>query len=506
MKQLNILVLVVTSAFLVTSCYKDKGNYSFSEKEVITVTGIATSYDKVSQQDRITLTPSVSSSMPNASFEYYWGIYETNVQGAVPKIDTIAKTLNIDYFVAKPAKTWVLVFGAKNKTTGLQKIVTANINVITPFTRGWYVLKDDGNKTDMDLFLTPASIVPASKISNVFSFVNGKQLNGKAMSLNFEPTYKSTVTGVLNNTRALFIASDKDASVIDINTLTEIHDFAGMFYNAPVVKAPTFIGQGSQADYFVNGGQLYSLYSSSSNIGLFAARQLKDAQNTDYYLSRYFINYQLANPIFFDETSSSFISAGGAGTVLNGVTDAVGTAMKANNNNKTILYMGLKSTTPTGVALMQDKTNPSLKILSAITANTSAFNMVNDTLLNSSMLYNASMATCNLTDENLLYFVVGNQVWSRNLSNKFEQLQYTAPAGETITYIRHKKYTSEAAYAHNYIAIATTSGGNYTVRMFTKTSGNLAAAPDVTLTGAGSVGDIIYMSPSVGQYTYYPSY
>src|SRR5689334_18880633 len=146
MKKLYILMLAVATTCLVTSCYKDKGNYSFTDKEVITMTGIATSYDKVSQQDRITLTPSVSSSMPNASFEYYWGIYETNVQGAVPKIDTIAKTLNIDYFVAKPAKTWVLVFGAKNKTTGLQKIVTANVNVITPFTRGWYVLKDDGNK------------------------------------------------------------------------------------------------------------------------------------------------------------------------------------------------------------------------------------------------------------------------------------------------------------------------------------------------------------------------
>ena len=151
MKKLYILTLAVTIAAMVSSCYKDKGNYSYATSEVITITGIAPSYDKISKQDKITLTPTVSSSSPNASFEYFWGIYETNVQGSVPKIDTIAKTLNLDYFITQSAKAWVLVFGAKNKTTGLQQLVTSTINVITPFTRGWYVLKDDGTSTDLDL-------------------------------------------------------------------------------------------------------------------------------------------------------------------------------------------------------------------------------------------------------------------------------------------------------------------------------------------------------------------
>lgn len=508
MKRVYIFTFVVTVAALVISCYKDKGNYSFAASEIITVTGISSSYDKISQQDRITLTPVVSSSLPNANFEYFWGIYETNVQGSAPKIDTIAKTLSIDYLITKPAKTWVLVFGAKNNTTGLQQLVTSNINVITPFTRGWYVLKDDGSNTDMDLFLTPTTIVPSSQLNNVFSIVNGKKLNGKAQFLSFDNSYKSSVTGVLGNTRALFVTSDKDASVIDINSLLEIHDFNGMFYSPPSIKAPTYVGPGSQADFFINAGQLYSINSMSTNVGLFAARQLKDALNTDYYLSKYFINFTLANPIFFDEKSSSFVSAGAGGSVLNSITDATGTAMKANNNNKTLLYMGIKTSaaTPTGIALFQDKTNASLKILSTITANTAAFSISNDTLLNTSKLYSATLVTTNLVDENFIYFVVGNQVWSRNLSNKFEQLQYTAPAGETITFLRHKKYTAEASYAHNYIVIGTKSGANYTIRMFSKTSGNLAATPDITMTGIGSVGDIIYMSPSVGTYTYLPTY
>ena len=134
---------------------------------------------------------------------------------------------------------------------------------------------------------------------------------------------------------------------------------------------------------------------------------------------------------------------------------------------------------------------------------TTSLKMANDTLLATSKLYNATRYTCNLIDENLLYFVVNdNEVWSRNLSNKFEQLQYTAPVGETITFISHRTYTSETAYAYNYIIIGTRSGTNYTVRMFTKTAGNLAATPAFALTGKGSASDVLYMSPSVIHNTY----
>ena len=42
-----------------------------------------------------------------------------------------------------------------------------------------------------------------------------------------------------------------------------------------------------------------------------------------------------------------------------------------------------------------------------------------------------------------------------------EQLQYTVLAGETITFIRHRKATgtgAEAAYAYNYVMIGTKQG------------------------------------------------
>jgi hypothetical protein len=507
MKTIRIYILLLIP-LLVISCYKDLGNYEYTGNEVITITGIEASYNKVSMEDKITLDPAVTSSVPGATFEYFWGIYETSVQGSAPKLDTIARTKSIDYLVTQPAKAWVLVFGAKNTKTGITEFATSTINVITQFTRGWYVLKDNGITTDLDLFLTPDNITPTERKDNVFSLVNGRSLQGKAGILGFYSTYKSTVTGALGNTRAMFLVTDADASVVNINTVREIRDFNNLFYETPSVKAPGAVTIGSAALHFLNDGKVHSLYSMSSNIGVFGMYQLRDASNSQYNLSKYFLSGVVFDPYFFDQTSSSFVSAGGATSMLSSVTSTAASSMSSNNNNKRALYMGLRTFSPfAGSAVFEDKTDPSLKILSVLSGSRTAFVIVNDTLQPSQKLYTASRYTMN-QDEAMMYFVTDNEVWSRNLANQFEQLQFTPPSGEEITFIRHRKYTvsADAPFNYNYVMVATKSGGNYKVYMFTKTAGNLSSEPAFVLQGTGSVGDVIYISPSVSEFTYINTY
>jgi hypothetical protein len=508
MKKLHIVVLSIIIV-LITSCFKDESNYSFTPVEKITVTGIDSKYEKISMVDSLIIMPTVSSSVNESSFEYFWGIYETNPASTQP-FDTICKTKNLRYFVRKPASGWTLIFCVKNKKTGYLSIKSSILNVSTQFTRGWYVLKDDGGKSDLDLFLTPSTIVPSSKLENIFSFVNGNKIDGKAINLSFDSRFMVNIGPTWHdfaNMRVLFLITGNDASVVDINTLKEYSNLNGLFYSPPPIKKPNTVFLAASGKYFINNGLVYSQNSVYAAEGKFGSKLLRDIDDKPYSMSPFFFASPSYSPIFFDEISSSFLTTAISATSLNYLSDASGSAMKANNNNKTLLYMGLKATSPfTGVAVLKDKTNTSLKILSMLTTpSTNVFNIINDTLLNTSKLYNATRYTCNLNDENMLYFVIGdNQVWSRNLTNKFEQLQFTAPAGETITYIGHKAYTLETAYAYNYVIIATRNGSNYTIRMFTKTAGNLAITPAFTLTGTGSVADVIYMSPSV-VYNTYPS-
>lgn len=500
------LVELLLIVLLLQSCFEDKSNYDYQEVENIVVTGIDGSYTKLSQLDSLNLSPTVVSSKPDAEYKYFWGIYETYAEGGVPKLDTISRTLNLKYRVDKPAKGWVIVFGAKNIKTGYTKLVNANLNVITKFTRGWYALKDDGLNTDMDLFLTTAADTLSSKVENVFSLINGRKLKGKAQSLNFETNYKSNVTGVLANTRVLFVTSAEDASIVNTSTMLEIRSFKDCFYLEPSEKSPNFIMSASGANYFLNAGKLHAIPTTSSNIGLFGNTMMRNQNNSPYKLAPFYLAFPFFDPCFFDETSSSFVSASGSSSILTPLTDAPGTAMPANNNNKTLKYLGFKSSAPfQGVALLQDKVDPNLKILSIIFKTGNSLRLENDTITSSSNLFSAQLYTANIGDEALLYFVKNNnELWSRNLVNDFEQLQFTAQANESITLIKHRKYTDYAygEYSFNYIIVGVESANNYKVYMFNKTAGNLSHPAKLELTGTGKVRDIFYLSPAVSIYTY----
>jgi len=511
MKNLWIYVMAVVA--MMTACKKDHSNYDYKTGEKITVKGIESSYTLISELDRLTLTPEVSSTEPNAQFEYLWGIYETNVQGSAPVLDTLAKTKDLNYLIKQAAKGWVLVYRVTNKTTGYSQYINVPVNVVTEFTRGWYVAKDDGTQSDLDLFLTPTGIVPTGKRENLYSTINGSKLPGQANLLSFLSAYKSTVTGTLGNTRTLVLSTDKDVATVNVNTLKKIFTLDNLLFDAPTVKGPcqVFPGGGS-AYYMINGGNVHSIVNISANIGKFGGRFLKDASNTPYSVSKYFMSNTSSNAYFFDETSSTFFGIGsGYGTALSSISDVTGTSMSASNNNQKLLYMGLKSATYlpspalryifTGCAVFQDKSNSSNKTLSNIDIDGYTMKLNNTSLTTADQLYNGANMTLMYGQENLMYFSVGgNQVWSRNLSNNFEKLEYTVPAGEQITFIRHKTGT-ETNYAYNYIMVATKINGTYKIRLFNKASGSISGNPVATLEGTGAAKDILYISPSVSEST-----
>lgn len=488
------------------SCTKDKGNYDYVGKEIISITGVESYYSRITPTERLVIEPVVTSNK-DAEFEYFWGMIKTNGSGSVSVFDTLTKTKNLNYLVEDRAKDWVLIFSAKNKKTGYANLIKVTLNVATEFTKGWYVIKDEAGQTDADLFFTPQTIVPGTaKNENIYSVINGKKLEGKAIMFNFFDDYKTNVTGVLASTRTLFMVSDKDMSAVDISTLKEIRGFNSIFVGAPAVKAPAAVlNEPFIAEYIINDGQLHGLSTINANIGQFGGRKLKDNDNTPYHLSKYYITY-LQAPFFFDEMSSSFVTAVGGNTFLTAVSDHADTQLKANNNNKKLIYMGLKTQSPLlGYAIFQDKTNLALKTLTEVIPAKTGFRMNNDVLSPTDKIYNGTNFAVIYQDESMIYFSVGREIWSRNLANKFEQLQYTVPAGEEVTFIKHRKYTGsgvQAPYTYNYVMVGTKSGGNYKVRMFTKSSGNLNAQPAFILEGKGNAADAIFISPAIGGTTY----
>lgn len=513
--------LAVLLIFMTFSCAKDKGNYDYDTAEQIEISGIETLYNAVSLQDTLRIVPTAKSNK-EGELEYRWGIYETNVQGRTEPLDTIARTQALDYFVDKEAKSWVLVFIVKNKKTGFTQYKSSSLAVSTLFTRGWYVLKDDGSNSDLDLFLTPKNNIVEGVLENVYSDVNGKKMEGTGVFLSFATNYKSNILNpsLFSNTRALLVSTNKDLQAIAVNSMKYIRDRETIFLggNRPV-SGDAALFNGSSATYALNDGQLYNIYAMSTNAGQFGNKVMIDGNNSPYRLSKYMLSSTNTDPILFDDISSSFVTLGnGSGSSFTTYANATGNTFNTSSNNQKALYMGIKSAVylpapdyyykANGYVILQDKTDPSLKTLCFLEKNKFVLTVKGEAIAPTSKLYNADLHTLIYEDESLMYFVSNNQVYSRNLSNGFEQLQFTLPGSEQAVFIKHIKYNEAAntGYSFNYFIIGSKSGGDYKVRMFNKSSGNLDAEPFQTISGKGTARALMYVSPVVSEYTFPNSY
>ena len=89
MKQLYIIGFLLFFSGL-CGCYEDKGNYDYTETFEITIDSLKESYTLYALVDTLRISPEVSP--VNAEYDFHWCVYQTNVQGYAPKLDTIATT------------------------------------------------------------------------------------------------------------------------------------------------------------------------------------------------------------------------------------------------------------------------------------------------------------------------------------------------------------------------------------------------------------------------------
>ena len=504
-RYLHIAIILVVLA-TVGACHKD-GNAGYASREVITVEGINASYEVNAGTDSLHIDPVVYSSLPDASLRCFWALSSADSMPApaYPGLDTIALTRSLHYNVKAKAGKWNLYFCVQNRNTTVLKVVVAKLWVKTIFTQGWYVVKNENGYTDLDLFTTPVSPVPNARMENLMELVNKRKLTGDTGSLALLSSYYYS-PGLYDQvpTRTLFLWSNKDLVVLDAGTCAQIKDFNELFYATPTQKKVQLVAIAAPYYFLINNGRLRSIIQ-PPNRGRFGDEILYPDLTLKYQLAPYCINNSPGTFIFFDELRSCFLLAAGKANELFRLSDDRGTEMPSCGNNKSLLYLGQKSPNLSW-AVLQDKTNPALKMLTSISILSSVqIALDNDTLLPASALYNARVFATVKKDENLLYFGNSSGVWSRDLGTKAEQLLCSLPPEEKLVLLKHVKYVPNSydpsPYAHNYIAVGSVVQDRYKVRFFTKNDGVLSASPVFTLEGKGRVSDLLFVAPAIDDLT-----
>lgn len=158
-----IISLTAVIMFLLTSCYEDKGNYSYSEVEKIEIT-LPDNITAMSRAEYITFSPIIISSIngtiaaDNANYEFGCKInyvHENSETGATEQwLDmNPEKKKDINFFADVPAKTYPIWYSVTNKQTGVTTNVRGTVKVLSSTYEGWMVLSNVGtdNKARLDI-------------------------------------------------------------------------------------------------------------------------------------------------------------------------------------------------------------------------------------------------------------------------------------------------------------------------------------------------------------------
>lgn len=519
MKTGKYLIAFLIMTFVVSSCLDDKGNYNYSESEVITVVNIKKDYSILSRgEQNLVIEPDVTASFEDAQLTYKWSVYKRNVASNASGYAVIATTKNLDYEVKLGAENWILAFEVTNEKTGYSVKNLMSLSVGTEYTRGWYVLKDDGVNSDLDMFpVSETYVVKDAPKENLFMKVNERNLKGKALRLSYLTDYKSmSPSGLYTNTKTLFATSENDVFAATINDLTLLNDYSTMMFAPNPEPKPMGI-IGSTTQYLLSNSKLHSLSAMSQNIGKFGFVKQFDEEGSDYQLSPYVSSFTNASLIAFDNLSSSFVK-GSALPILTIQGEDATSELPIKNNNHTCLYMELHKTIYDPATYRNnyyaygvfEEKDTKERMIGSIFIHDSKFKVEKIPIKQTDKANVASLFTIS-KDEDVLYFAAEGKVYSRDISisdgenQGVEKIEFEVPAGDEIVLLRHLKvplYPStsegEKPYCHNLIAVGTNCGGEYKVRMFEKVAGHFKpSTPLFEMKGKGNLGDVKFVSPAL---------
>lgn len=481
----NIYILAAGLFFTLSACIKDNSSTGGRVVPEVSVTGLKDTFNVFTFRDFLTVNPVVQN---DSRFSYYWTLFSANFtpgQGLV-KADTLSRTKDLNYEVKVSPGPYILVFNVQDKETGVTKNINMTVNVSTLNMNGWYMLKDNANKTDFDF------VYNGGRIDNWIAYYNGSSLEGNAVAAAFSPGFKSSPSAIdLYNT--LVVLSDKDASVYRIDNGKVAMNFNNMFFTLPATRKPQGVYQpiATQNLGFINDGRVYNL-TKGGKFSLMPPTPYTDVSPITASAALTIAYDQKLKTIFFIDGGNFVNTAAYMGDTLkapNGKLEWL-TGYTGSRSVALVLFRNAKDT---GYLYKLDAR------YSQLAGYTAGVFLAKDTLTPEHGLMNAGKIAGNY-DADYIYYSVGNGIYLTDIATTRELLQFTLPAGEVVTCMQHVKYPQPGSGTNkiDYLAIATYNNGRYKVYLHTISSTGTVQANAADFEGEGRVKNVIYMDQGTG--------
>ena len=304
----SIFKILTAATFIfnvLSSCYKDKGNYSYHPINEVTITSDK-DYYTVFKFDSLKITAQIEQSIPdNGALKYDWAIYNSGagdgsgIPSGLP--ETISTDRNLEVLVSQVPRKFAydLVLTVTDTSTGVGFKHYYQLQVNAALSEGWMLLTSNGERGDVD-FILPGDIVR----HHVFSSVNPDKALPADVSL------IPVLTG--NGINFQFVLWNNGGYIMNKNTFEVAADFDQIFYRAPEALQPEGLISANFTNkaYAVNDGGVYSMAL------IYGAKKFGDRIPGQYNVAPYAIN-GIFQDVFLDLQHHKFIALETYGTSFN---------------------------------------------------------------------------------------------------------------------------------------------------------------------------------------------
>jgi hypothetical protein len=492
-KKIKTIITCSILTLMLTSCYKDNGNYSYiSDNQLMSVEISALDSVTIKAHSQLNITPQLTNDDENR-YSYMW--YTINDSYPYKK-DTLSTQRDLSVNCNLEVGSYILYFQVKDSLKDIYKHVTTHLNITaTDINAGWYVMKETNGTTDVDYFSLDKSKTQTDLLADV---VKTSPLQGKPVSMIYIPknyynekTNSDGSTTLQSSQSAYQIASNKDMITLNSNDMSIFKKLKDEFYELP----STINIQSLSQDYYyfqflINDGHTHTL-SPGGGIGKFSY-QLPGGYNfhPDILNAWY-------SDILFDQTSMKFyMSTFGSEPKMmtvrktnysNFFADSLMTLVRllprVEHTYSPKAYLVLKS------GLTGKYYTSQLGAFSNYYSPTPSFQQIPSI----SKLLSASVMAAP-TSASVIYFSDNNKLMMFKVATGEDVLLKTFDTGEKITFIKNftKKAKDETAFDD--LIVVTTTNNTYKVYRFplVGSAGEIDATSAAAMIGTGEASFVMF--------------
>ncbi|MBQ9362102.1 MAG: hypothetical protein IJT97_01645 [Bacteroidaceae bacterium] len=325
MKYIPNPLFLLIPLLVVSSCYKDEGNYSYSELNEITADMTETGgVFAVDRYDTLRINPVLQFSqgdIPESDLAYKWEIYLDDWANSEAQSTVLSTEKNLCVQITKPESLtpYAVVLNVTNKQNNTTYRFKYSLSVQPSIMSGLLVLQDDAGTCRLDYFASThaePTFAYTHHIPHVYASANGTHLQGTPRGVSFSLVTKSSYEPQV---KRIYLWTDQEVALLDAADFTRLYSNNELFMVQPEkidVQNILRSGISSYQTIMINGTDAHALNQQTSmSYGYQFSRPLKPNSTLtgDIRLSKYiyepddFGSWTGFEAILYDEAGQRFV-------------------------------------------------------------------------------------------------------------------------------------------------------------------------------------------------------